>query len=46
MRLMRPLFLLAELAQREAAIQPLRGRELAAVEAEADKLGLARILMP
>lgn len=38
--------LLAELAEREAAIQALRERELAAVEAEADKLGLARILIP
>ena len=38
--------LLAELAQREAAIQALRERELAAVETEADKLGLARILIP
>ncbi|HWT14898.1 MAG TPA: glycosyl hydrolase [Patescibacteria group bacterium] len=38
--------LLAELAQREAAIQALRSNELATVEAEADKLGLARILMP
>jgi hypothetical protein len=38
--------LLAELAQREAAIQALRDHELAAVEAEANKLGLARILIP
>ena len=38
--------LLAELAQREAAIQALRSNELATVEAEAEKLGLARILMP
>jgi photosystem II stability/assembly factor-like uncharacterized protein len=38
--------LLAELAQREAAIQALRANELAAVETEADKLGLARILIP
>ena len=38
--------LLAELAQRETAIAALRDDELAKVEAEAEKLGLARILIP
>ncbi|MBL0042375.1 MAG: glycosyl hydrolase [Xanthomonadales bacterium] len=38
--------LLAELAQREADIQTLRDHELATVEVEANKLGLARILIP
>ncbi|MBK7146651.1 MAG: hypothetical protein IPH76_16110 [Xanthomonadales bacterium] len=38
--------LLTELAQREAAIDALGGIELARVEAEADKLGLKRIVLP
>ena len=38
--------LLAELATREAAIAALRDQELARVEAEADKLGLKRIVLP
>ncbi|MBI2397469.1 MAG: glycosyl hydrolase [Xanthomonadales bacterium] len=38
--------LLAELTQREAAIAALRDLELARVEAEANQLGLARIVIP
>ena len=38
--------LLAELATREAAIAALRDLELARVEAEANQLGLARIVIP
>lgn len=38
--------LLADLTSREAALQSLRNNELAKVEAEINRLGLPRILMP